>query len=142
MARFGLSQPVPRREGHFIDDRTPPGALYAVVLRAPFAHARTARMDPGPARSAPGVRAVYTGADLAPALMILDEAEVEIAGAEGGRALPLGSLYTGDGERYLALEPDELVTAVRARRPSGLRTGYDKVRVRQSIDYPRHVRCS
>ena len=79
--------------------------------------------------------ATFSG-DLAPALTILDAAEVEIAGAEGGRTLPLESLYTGDGERYLALEPDEFVVAVRARRPAALRTGYDKVRVRQSIDYP------
>ena len=41
------------------------GALHAVVLRAPFAHARITGIDAGPARAAPGVRAVYTGADLA-----------------------------------------------------------------------------
>ena len=79
--------------------------------------------------------ATFSG-DLAPALTILDDAEIEIVGAQGGRTLPLESLYTGDGERYLALEPDEFVVAVRARRPAALRTGYDKVRVRQSIDYP------
>ena len=79
--------------------------------------------------------ATYSG-DLAPALAILDEADVEVAGAEGSRIVPLESLHTGDGERYLALEPDEFVVAVRARRPAALRTGYDKVRVRQSIDYP------
>ena len=79
--------------------------------------------------------ATFSG-DLAPALAILDRPEVEVAGAEGSRVLPLASLHTGDGERYLGLGPDELVVAVRARRPAGLRTGYDKVRVRQSIDYP------
>ena len=79
--------------------------------------------------------ATFSG-DLAPALAVLDAAEVEIAGAARNRTLPLESLHTGDGERYLALEPDELVVAVRARRPPALRTGYDKVRVRQSIDYP------
>ena len=79
--------------------------------------------------------ATFSG-DLAPALAVLDEAEVEVAGAEGSRILPLASLHTGDGERYLALEPDELLVAVRARQPAALRTGYDKVRVRQSIDYP------
>ena len=79
--------------------------------------------------------ATYSG-DLAPALAILDAPEVEVAGPEGRRTLPLEALHTGDGERYLALEPDELVVAVRARRPASLRTGYDKVRVRQSIDYP------
>ena len=57
-------------------------------------------------------------------------------GRRGGAPCRSKSLHTGDGERYLALEPDELVVAVRARRPASLRTGYDKVRVRQSIDYP------
>ena len=73
--KFGLSQPVPRREdprllrgeGRFIDDRTPAGALHAVVLRAPFAHARVGGIDAAAARAAPGVKAVYTGADLAAA---------------------------------------------------------------------------
>ena len=78
--------------------------------------------------------ATFSG-DLAPALVILD-AEVEVAGPEGFRTLRLESLYTGDGERYLALEPDEFVVAVRARRPRGLRTGYDKMRIRRSIEYP------
>ena len=79
--------------------------------------------------------ATFSG-DLAPALAILDAPEVEVAGAEGTRTLPLASLHTGDGEHYLAIEADELVVAVRARRPVALRTGYDKVRVRRSIDYP------
>ena len=61
--------------------------------------------------------ATFSG-DLAPALAILDAAEVEVAGVEGARTLPLESLHTGDGERYLALKPDELVVAVRARRPA------------------------
>lgn len=75
MGRFGMSQPVLRREdprllrgeGRFIDDRTPAGALHAVVLRAPFAHARIRGIDTEAARAAPGVKAVYTGADLAAA---------------------------------------------------------------------------
>ena len=75
MGRFGMSQPVLRREdprllrgeGRFIDDWTPAGALHAVVLRAPFAHARVRGIDTAAARAAPGVRAVYTGADLAAA---------------------------------------------------------------------------
>ncbi len=71
-SRFGFSQPVPRREdprllrgeGCFIDDLAPPGALHAAVLRAPFGHARIAALDTQAARAAPGVRALYTAADL------------------------------------------------------------------------------
>src|SRR6185503_18348224 len=42
----------------------------------------------------------------------------------------------GDGKRYLALEPGELVTAVRAKHTPGLRSAYDKIRIRRSIEYP------
>ena len=70
-----MSQPVLRREdprllrgeGRFIDDWAPAGALHAVVLRAPFAHARITGIDASPALAAPGVRSVYTSADLAAA---------------------------------------------------------------------------
>ena len=73
--KFGISQPVPRREdprllrgeGRFIDDRAPPNALHGAVVRAPFAHARITGIDVRAARAAPGVRAVYTAADLAEA---------------------------------------------------------------------------
>ena len=73
--KFGMSQPVPRREdprllrgeGCFIDDRTPAGALHGAAVRAPVAHARITGIDTDAARAAPGVRAVYTGADLAAA---------------------------------------------------------------------------
>ena len=87
--------------------------------------------------------ATFSG-DLAPALLTL-EAEVDLLGPEGRRTLPLGDLYIGharhdgaggDGKRYLALGPGELVTAVRARNTPGLRSGYDKLRIRRSIEYP------
>jgi 4-hydroxybenzoyl-CoA reductase subunit beta len=82
--------------------------------------------------------------DLAPALLTLG-AEVEIAGPGGRRTLPLGDLYigharhdgsTGDGKIYLALRPGEIVVAARARNTPGLRSAYDKIRIRRSIEYP------
>ncbi len=87
--------------------------------------------------------ATFSG-DLAPAFLVLD-GEVDIAGPEGRRTLPLDDLYigdarqdgsTGDGRDYLGLQPDEIVTAVRARRGTGLRSAYDKIRIRRSIEYP------
>src|SRR3989442_307388 len=42
----------------------------------------------------------------------------------------------GDGKSYLSLQPGELVTAVRANNPPGLRSAYDKIRIRRSIEYP------
>jgi 4-hydroxybenzoyl-CoA reductase subunit beta len=96
--------------------------------------------------------ATFSG-DLAPALMVLD-AEVDLANPEGPRTLALRGLYTGDarhdgtrkgsgrgdGKRYLALAPGELVVGVRvAAKPGaipGLRSAYDKIRIRRSIEYP------
>jgi 4-hydroxybenzoyl-CoA reductase subunit beta len=87
--------------------------------------------------------ATFSG-DLAPALLTLD-AQVELAGPAGRRTLPLADLYigharhdaaTGDGKNFLALKPGELVTAVRANNTPGLRSAYDKIRIRRSIEYP------
>jgi len=91
--------------------------------------------------------ATFSG-DLAPALLTLG-AEVDLAGPAGRRTLALERLYIGyarqdepitesrgDGKYYLALRPGELVTAVRARNREGLRSAYDKIRIRRSIEYP------
>jgi 4-hydroxybenzoyl-CoA reductase subunit beta len=91
--------------------------------------------------------ATFSG-DLAPAFLILD-AEVDIAGPAGRRTLPLADLYIGyarqdepvtetrgDGKFYLALRPGEIVTTVRAKNTPALRSAYDKIRIRRSIEYP------
>ena len=91
--------------------------------------------------------ATFAG-DLAPALLTLN-AEVDIAGPSGQRTIPLDKLYIGfarqdmpvtetqgDGKYYLALRPDEIITAVRAKNTPGLRSAYDKIRIRKSIEYP------
>jgi 4-hydroxybenzoyl-CoA reductase subunit beta len=87
--------------------------------------------------------ATFSG-DLAPALLTL-RAEIGIAGPAGRRSIPLADLYigharhdsaTGDGKNYLSLRPGEIVTAVRAKNTPGLRSAYDKIRIRRSIEYP------
>jgi 4-hydroxybenzoyl-CoA reductase subunit beta len=91
--------------------------------------------------------ATFSG-DLAPALLTLG-AEVDLAGPAGKRTLPLARLYIGyarqdqpitetlgDGKYYLALRPGEFVAAVRAKNTPGLRSAYDKIRIRRSIEYP------
>jgi xanthine dehydrogenase YagR molybdenum-binding subunit len=63
---------VPRLDGEqrargqalYTADLQLPGMLHAAVLRSPHAHARVNRLDVGPARSAPGVRAVIEPDDL------------------------------------------------------------------------------
>jgi 4-hydroxybenzoyl-CoA reductase subunit beta len=91
--------------------------------------------------------ATFSG-DLAPALLTLG-AEIDIAGPAGRRTIPLEKLYIGfarqdvpvtethgDGKFYLSLRPGEIVTAVRANNTPGLRSAYDKIRIRRSIEYP------
>ena len=86
--------------------------------------------------------------DLAPALLTLG-ADVDLAGPQGRRTIPLARLYIGyarqdqpisgtmgDGKYYLSLRPGELVAAVRAKNAPGLRSAYDKIRIRRSIEYP------
>jgi aerobic carbon-monoxide dehydrogenase large subunit len=48
----------------YVDDVKLPGLTYAAILRSPYAHARIASIDVSAARKAPGVVAVYTGADI------------------------------------------------------------------------------
>src|SRR5213079_2382203 len=48
----------------YTDDVKLPGLLYAGVLRSTYAHARLTKVDVAKARKAPGVVAVYTGADV------------------------------------------------------------------------------
>jgi 4-hydroxybenzoyl-CoA reductase subunit beta len=91
--------------------------------------------------------ATFSG-DLAPALLTL-RAEIDIAGPTGKRSIPLNKLYIGfarqdapvtetqgDGKFFLSLRPGEIVTAVRVRNTVGLRSAYDKIRIRKSIEYP------
>jgi carbon-monoxide dehydrogenase large subunit len=71
--KFGIGQPVQRfedprllrGEGRFLGDIFLPDQAYAVVLRSPHAHARIDGIDTAAALAAPGVLAVYTGADYA-----------------------------------------------------------------------------
>ncbi len=91
--------------------------------------------------------ATFSG-DLAPALLVLG-AEIDIVGLSGKRTIPLENLYIGfarqdvpvtetqgDGKFYLSLRPGEILAAVRAKATPGLRSGYDKLRIRRSIEYP------
>ncbi len=79
--------------------------------------------------------AVWSG-DSAPALLTLD-AEIEMAGPRGARRLPLEKFYRNDGMDRIALDRDEMVTAVYLpARAAGRRGLYSKLRIRDSIDYP------
>ncbi|HLI22242.1 MAG TPA: xanthine dehydrogenase family protein molybdopterin-binding subunit [Stellaceae bacterium] len=72
MGQFGIGQAVRRKEdvrfitgiGRYVDDERAPRQVYAAFLRSPHAHARIERIDVAEAERAPGVLAVYTGADV------------------------------------------------------------------------------
>jgi len=81
--------------------------------------------------------ATFSG-DLAPAFLVLD-AEVEVAGPNGRRRMPLADLYDekGDGIRRLKIQAGELLVALHLPPKSRtLRGRYRKLRVRPSYDFP------
>src|SRR5258708_7733063 len=74
MAHNGIGASVRRKEdlrfltgrGNYVDDIKRPGQLYAHIVRSPHPHAAIRRIDTAKAARAPGVAAVFTGADMAP----------------------------------------------------------------------------
>jgi carbon-monoxide dehydrogenase large subunit len=69
----------------YTDDLTLPGMVHAAILRSPYAHARIRKIDTHRARHAPGVIAVYTGADTnailkpMPCAWLLPNADLKVA---------------------------------------------------------------
>ena len=61
-------RPLLLGQGRFVDDLVAPGMLEAAFVRSPHAHAEIRGIDASAARQVPGVRAVFTLADLAPQL--------------------------------------------------------------------------
>lgn len=75
-------------------------------------------------------------ADTPPALLCLD-AEVEIMSAVSTRRIRLRDFYTGEGDLYRRLQPNELITRIFLPSTSAeFRGTYRKLRIRGSIDYP------
>ena len=72
MSSTGIGAPVRRKEdarfltgrGTYTDDINRPGQVHAFILRSPHAHAEIKGIDTAKAKAAPGVLAVYTGADM------------------------------------------------------------------------------
>jgi CO/xanthine dehydrogenase Mo-binding subunit len=97
----------------YLDDLFVPGALEAALVRSPFAHARVRSIDVSDAVSAPGVRLVITGEELArdtdPMSQIIE--------GYSQYALAVGKVrYAGEpvafvvaDDRYLAEDAAELV---------------------------------
>ena len=71
--------------GTFTDDIQLPGMVHAAMLRSPHAHARITAIDTSKAKAAPGVVAVFTGADTAgvlkpmPCAWLLPNSDLKVA---------------------------------------------------------------
>src|SRR5271170_6140679 len=111
MAHEGIGAAVRRKEdarfltgqGTYTDDINRPGQLYAYILRSPHANAGLGAIGTKSAAAAPGVVAVFTGADIA---------------AEGIGGLPCGWLiHSKDGSPMQ--EPPHPVLAIERVRHVG-----------------------
>ena len=99
-----IGKPVRRLEdqhlmtgrGKFTDDVSLPNQAYAAFARSPHAHARIVRIDTAAARSAPGVIAVITGADLI---------------ADGVGTMPFGQMHKRPDGSPIAAPPRYPLTA-------------------------------
>src|ERR1700744_6658592 len=107
----GMGAPVRRKEdarflsgrGNYTDDINRPGQLHAYIRRADRPHATINRIDTAAAAKAPGVVAVFTGADMA---------------ADGVGGLPCGwQIHNKDGSPMA--EPPHPVLAVGKVGPVG-----------------------
>jgi 4-hydroxybenzoyl-CoA reductase subunit beta len=76
-----------------------------------------------------------SSSDTAPVALVLG-ANVELAGPDGNRVIPVAALYRDDGIEYLAKQPHEVLTAINLPVEAGVRTAYVKLRRRGSIDFP------
>ena len=78
---------------------------------------------------------VYQG-DLAPVLIAL-EARVKVAKKGSERVIPLPDLYTGRGEKPIALEAGEILIEMEIPAPAASWGGdYQKLRYRGAMDFP------
>jgi carbon-monoxide dehydrogenase large subunit len=87
-------------QGRFTDDVNLPGQAHAAFARSPHAHARIAKLDIAAARAAPGVIAVYTGADIV---------------AAGLAPVPFTQLHKRPGGADMTVPPRHALTAEVAR---------------------------
>jgi len=130
--RFGSGQAVSRIEdpallrgqGRYTDDVAMPGQLHLAFQRSPHAHAQIVSIDVAAAAAMPGVRAVYTGADLV-------AAGVQAIPGPGGFARPGGAPAVSAPRRALAHERvrcvGEPVVAVVADSAEAARAAADAV---------------
>src|SRR5438477_3106223 len=103
-----IGAPIRRREdyrfltgqGTYTDDINRPGQLHAFILRSPHANARLGGVETKAAASAPGVAAVFTGADMV---------------ADGIGGLPCGWLINSKDGSPMKEPPHPVLASERVR---------------------------
>jgi carbon-monoxide dehydrogenase large subunit len=93
--------------GNYIADVTMPGMAHAAFLRSPFPHARILSIDASEARNAPGVVAVFTGADMEP---LVSSGPLGVLAMMGGGGPPVFGMLATDKVRLVG-DPVALVIA-------------------------------
>lgn len=84
-----------------------------------------------------GKRCVAAFSADTPGPLIAYDATVDLASVRGIRTLPVAKLFAGDGVKNHVRAADEVLTRVHLPAPTpGLRSVYEKLRARQSIDFP------
>lgn len=74
--------------------------------------------------------------DLAPVLIAMG-AEVKLTSAASERIVPVSTFFTGKGEKPNILKPEEILVEVRVPpSPPGVSVAYEKLRVREGMDFP------
>ena len=119
MIKFGVGQPVRRLEdtrlltgnGRYQDDTNLLGQLHTVFLRSPHAHAKIRAIDTSAAAAAPGVRAIYTGADYTADRLAMPKAAMPRKKADGSPMFaPQRPALVVDRARYVG-DPVAMVIA-------------------------------
>ena len=138
MTQFGIAQPVRRVEdprllkgaGSYTDDITPAGTLYGVVLRSPHAAAKILSIDTAAAKAIPGVRAVYTSADLKADGIAGLPCAVELDNRDGSKQVTPVRPTLAEGAVH---HVGDQVAFIVADTPSAARDGADAVLVDYDI---------
>jgi len=156
MSKFGVSQSVRRTEdarfitgqGRYTDDLNLAGQVFGVVVRSPVAHARIASIDVSEARAAPGVLAVYTGADLEAHTSNSVPCAIPLKNKDGSnRADPRRPVlcaervrYVGDNVAFVVAETLEQAKDAAELVGGGLRGSAGGGRDRQGHERGHHLR--
>ena len=119
MGQFGIGQAVRRTEdvrfitgkGRYTDDEADPRQAYAVFLRSPHAHARIESIAIDAAKRAPGVLAVYTGADIAAAKLGTIQCVAPLKNRDGSNYFNPGRPLLAQGKVRHVGDPVALVIA-------------------------------